>query len=415
MPEAHSVFDYLEWRGDLSFESDPLNEIDSLIFCSISYLNFNTKSGKAHKCAMSLEKICRYYRKHMVDYANVLGNRFFVQLQELLLGAASTKRFSEVEVSHHTDILDEEHAKQFSATVFSINPKLHYIAFRGTDNTITGWKEDFRMSFLNEVPAQKQAVSYFINISADLKGHFLLGGHSKGGNLAAYAAANSGANLLSRIIRVYNNDGPGFLPGIAKSAGYQDILEKLVVIVPESSVVGMLLEHPGKHKIVSSSEIGIMQHNPLSWGIRGNSFVEVKKLSYSSIAISKTVRSWMKQVSLEQRAEFVEVLFSGIESTGVKTLNDLTREKINLVASMFKTYTHLDKNTRTHLNRILWLLVRETGKTFNRSLRTEFSAIFSRKKEPKVLPAEDPILLLEDASSPQRLCLPELVTDESHY
>jgi hypothetical protein len=376
----YNIFDYLEWRGDLSFAHDGLNEIDNLIFSVLAYLELDKAvPEKPYNNYITISELSMQHSNQIDKLASLDYNPFFKQIPALFHKAAQSTRFRDIRLSNYVNIIDEACAEQFSAVTFSINPELHFIAFRGTDDTLVGWKENFRMSFLDEIPAQKHAVGYMINISACLHGNFYIGGHSKGGNLAVYAAVHAGNNLRKRILAAYNNDGPGFQSKVINSDGYQNMFGKLHTLIPKSSVIGMLLEHAGDYKVISSNETGIMQHNAFSWEVLGKSFAQEQGLTSSSTTLNYTVRAWLDQISMKERSEFVDSLFDGIQATGVNTVEELTRDKLALALSIIKTYKHLDKQTRAHLKKAVEMLFRESRKSIGATLR---SALFSRNKEP---------------------------------
>ncbi|MCL2140548.1 MAG: DUF2974 domain-containing protein [Dehalococcoidia bacterium] len=390
----YDMFDYLVWRGDLTFAQDGLNDVDNLVFASLAYLPFDDIFQQEDGLSeIMLAEVSRDYHEVTDKIAEIDYNPFFRRLPTLFHQAAATSRFADVCISNYVNIIDETHTKQLAAVVFSMNPQQHYVAFRGTDDTITGWKEDFRMSFMDEVPAQKQAVGYLTNVSTKLPGQLYLGGHSKGGNLAAYCAAHIGNHLLKRVERVYNNDGPGFQPLIANSEGCQSMLSKLQTFIPKSSVIGILLEHPGGYEIVKSSEISILQHNPLTWEINGDSFVKEEELARASVALSNTVTSWLDLLSKDERAEFVEIMFSALEATGARTLQELTHEKLALSVNVIKAYKDMDKPTRTLLKRIIKLFFRQGSKSIADIIRTDINALFARRTKDKVS-FEEPLPIL---------------------
>lgn len=265
-----TIFDYLEWRGDLSFARDRFNEVDNLILSVLAYSEFDgiVDPQESGRDSISLLKAAEQFGAKMDRPSSVDHNRFFKQIPNFLSKAAQTTRFGEIQLSSYENQVNFEQSKQFSAVVFSLNSEQHFIAFRGTDDTLIGWQEDLLMSFMEEVPAQKQAVIYMNRIFSNLAGNFYLGGHSKGGNVAVYAATHATETNQKRITGIYNNDGPGFRANILKNEGYQNILNKISTIIPKSSIVGMLLEHKGEYKVVGSSEPGIMQHNPFTWELR---------------------------------------------------------------------------------------------------------------------------------------------------
>jgi len=215
-----------------------------------------------------------------------------------------------------------------------------YVAFRGTDDTIVGWKEDFNMAFSEEVPAQREAVKY---IEEEKEGSLLVGGHSKGGNLAVYASAKAKASVQERIVSIYNDDGPGFLEGFLSSPGYERISDRIHTVVPRSSIIGMLLCRKEAHRVVDSNERGIFQHDPYSWQVLGPDFIECSSLSKGALLFDESVKSWLSSISKEERSSFIDTVFDSLEKADVNHTNELAKPK-NL-AIFLKSLKATDKET----------------------------------------------------------------------
>ena len=376
----HNIFDYLTWRGDLSFDRDEFNEVDSLIFSVLAYIKFEKIfPGETNGKPRPLNQAAQWFKETMTESSPRERRPFFKYIQQLLYKAAHSQRFRTVQLSNYVNQVDYEKSEQFSAVVFSINDRQHCIAFRGTDNTLAGWKEDFYMSFLDEVPAQKQAVIYMNQVMSRLAGKFYLGGHSKGGNLAVYAAAHATHAERERILAIYNNDGPGFQTRVTQSQGYQSILGKTSTLIPKSSVVGMLLEHWEEYKVVGSSATGLMQHDAFSWQVAGKSFVSEQGLSHSSLAFNKALRAWLEQIPMQQRAEFVDAMFEIIQASGAMTLSDLTKEKWAAADAMIKTYKNMDSATQMNLKKTIELFFAESQRTLRNSISAGFDSFISKK------------------------------------
>jgi hypothetical protein len=370
------LFDYLNWRGDLSFEKDGFNEVDNLIFCSLSYLHFDEivpREPDGRDITLQ-EAAAQYREKTHSETWNPYMNRF----PQLLERCAETVRFKYVTLSYYVNHIDNERANQISAVVFSINKKEHYIAFRGTDDTIAGWKEDFLMSFKEVVLAQKQAVYYIDKTVPRLKGKIYVGGHSKGGNLAVFSVANSKSRTRDRITAIYNNDGPGFQNAIIQSEGYKRILSKIHTFIPKSSIVGMLLEHGEEYQIVGSFEKGLMSHNILTWEVMGTRFSHEQELTKESMSFNTALRAWLNKLSAEEREQFIEALFDIIQATGAQTVTDLTKERLVFVDAAIKKLKRMDKPTRTLLKNTILAFFNERQKIFKASLG-ESIAMLARK------------------------------------
>lgn len=375
-----NVLDYIDWRGDISFETDGFNEVDNLILSILSYLEFENIVPKGIEHSISLLKAAKLYKKTAGKNPSVDRNKFISLLPELLKKAAGSKRYSNIYLSCYEKQTDYEQSKQFSAVIFSISKGLHFIAFRGTDDTIIGWQEDFHMSFMDEVQAQKQAVLYVNTNCAKLSGKFYFGGHSKGGNLAVYAAFHAVENIQDRIIGVFNNDGPGFLNSIIQSVEYQKIIKKITTFVPKSSIIGMLLEHPEGYKVVNSNETGIMQHDAFSWEVKGTRFVYENGLAKNSRILNNTMRAWLSQISMDEREQFLNAVFNIIEATGAQTVSELTNERLSAVDVMIKTYKNMDELTKQHIKKILDMFVAEGQKSLKSTINDDFERILEKGK-----------------------------------
>jgi hypothetical protein len=376
-----NILDYLEWRGDIRFDQDGFNEVDNLVLSSLSYLEFaNIVPSPTIQSAVVLDEVARLNTDQIDKFASLTHNPVFKLLPELFYKTAQSLRYRDVELSNYVNEVSHEQSKQFSAVVFSINPNLHFIAFRGTDDTITGWKEDLQMAFMDEVPAQRQAAVYLNSVCPGLEGQLYIGGHSKGGNLAIYAAAQADSKISSRIISVFNNDGPGFQPRVIQSAGYQRIVDKICSLVPNSSVVGKLLEHTSKYKIISSSETGIMQHDSFSWEVKGTHFVYDKAATRTSSILNNTIKAWLADLSTEEREQVVNVLFEVIQSTGATTIGDLSKARLTKSVTMINSFNHLDIRTRLHLIKMVTLFFRESRKNINKTIAKEIDSRREKRK-----------------------------------
>ncbi|MGN1231379.1 MAG: DUF2974 domain-containing protein, partial [Anaerotignum sp.] len=230
----------------------------------------------------------------------------------LLRCLAESQRFSQMELCGYVNKLDFAAEKQFSALTIRTGDGMAFVAYRGTDSSSVGWKEDFNMSFMDTVPAQQEAGIYLCQAAEHFKGRLRVGGHSKGGNLAVFAAAMCPAEVQERIVAVYNHDGPGFREGMLQRVGYRAILPRVQTFVPQSSVIGMLLEHEEEYVVIRSSQKGIMQHDPYSWEILGKDFVRLEALSEESRLLDRTVKAWLNDLPEEQREKFVDAVYEGI-------------------------------------------------------------------------------------------------------
>lgn len=251
---------------------------------------------------------------------------------------------------------DAANETQFAAALFTVG-RAAVVAFRGTDGTVVGWKEDFNMSYERDVPAQRLAVAFLQAAADNLHAcgcdHLILCGHSKGGNLAMYAAAMCPAEVQSHIQAVYSFDGPGLAEHVLASAGWAAVSQRVRLYIPESSIIGLLLGNPGEKIVVASDSTGIMQHNPFNWHVTGDHFDTVKEVSASSRFIERTLQDFIHKVPPEMRKSLVNALFSLINKSGVRTLKEIPRALLLPTAPVREVLSALTDKERGLLTRLL--------------------------------------------------------------
>ena len=364
MGGKNNIFSYLKWRGDLSFEADGFNEVDSLIFSVIAYLDL-AKAEKIHTITPGLAPSLREVSLAVDGKEN---NRLALIKVEEIVGAlhlaAQTKRFSEVKILGYICHNDEETTMQFAAVTFLLPNGEIYVAYRGTDDTLLGWKEDLIMSYAPYVATQQEALEYLKYISEQIPNKAIYtGGHSKGGNLAVYAAVKAPEEIKKRLKGVYNNDGPGFQEEFLQTEEYKLVSPLIHTFIPESSIVGMLLEHEESYQVISSSAKAFLQHAPLSWEVMGKSFVYLESRSQFGRYTDNVLRNWLKTCTNEEKEEFVEALFNILASGRARTLWELTEgDFLHHWRSILKTYSGLDKEKKDLLNDLLKRLMGEIKK-----------------------------------------------------
>ena len=242
-----NIFDYLNWR-DIPIEKVEQNEVDNLILSRASYFPFDGVLENEEKITL----------KEAYDrFLKIKKKPHFLQKEDKKLFAilSCSTRFKDIFVYNYINKIDSLEEKQFSAITFFLPVDTIYVAFRGTDDTLVGWKEDLNMTYSEYVPAQEDAVKYLEDIARKTKGPIIVGGHSKGGNLAIYASAFCKESIKKRIIKIYNNDGPGFSKKIVENVKYKNIVEKVHTYIPQTSIIGRLLNHTGKANIIKSTQL----------------------------------------------------------------------------------------------------------------------------------------------------------------
>lgn len=354
-----NILDYLSWRGDLPFTAAPFNEIDNLILAELCYLDLaNLVPADATALPVRLEHAFdRFFERHPIESTSM---GFIIPSAILTLAdrARRSPRFRDICITGYVNRVDTDAQEQFSATTYLLGDGSAFVAFRGTDDTLVGWKEDFNMSFTPTVPAQADAVRYLDHILTSLPCPLHLGGHSKGGNLAIYSAIYVAPEQRVRILDVYSNDGPGFSAAVIASEPYRAMQPKIRSIVPESSVVGMLLEHEEPYRIVKSTAKGLFQHDGFSWELIGDHFCTLDTLSGESRLVDRTLKLWLKQLDATQRAGFVDSMYAVLSAVGARTLTELNADRKALMSSL----KNLDPKSRDMLLKLVFLLADEGTK-----------------------------------------------------
>lgn len=341
-----NVFDYLEWRGDLTFEEAPLNEVDNLIFCLLSYVDLegivptDPKQGRVTLRYAAAE----YFFTHGDTLPDrPLGLIVPSDILTLFRRMGHCRRFRDLELTGYTNTVCEVREMQFSALTIRLPREQMFVAFRGTDDTIVGWREDFNLSHMEEVPSQRHAAEYLNALDMTPDTALFVGGHSKGGNLAVWGAVHADEEVRRRIVRVYSNDGPGFSEGTIASDAYRTLSDRIRVIIPEDSLVGLLLEHDEHYTVVKSNRKGVYQHDGLSWEVLGANFLRADSLSQRGIQHDTKVRARINAMTRDERKNFTRIMFSILESTGAKTLTELHQGGPKTVITMIKAFRDLSE------------------------------------------------------------------------
>lgn len=345
------LMDYLKWRNDVSFSAAPFNEIDNVILSYLAYADFGEllHEQKRHVSIETCWK--RFCKKH--DLANVRESKLFIERAPLLLeDMVRGARFRGTKVVYFREVFDKEKVQQFAALVFLLPDGTKYVSFRGTDLSITGWKEDFLMSFTAETEGAKEAVSYLNEVAACVEGDLILGGHSKGGNFAMFAAAFCDDAVKERILKVYNNDGPGFREEIVRSAAYRELLPKITNIVPQTSIIGRLLSNEAAHTVVKSTAAGIFQHDVTTWEVTKDKFVRAEPDAFSDF-VEKSLGTWLETMDDEARKSLVETVFSMIEMTEAETFVEFGENLFKNTGLIIKGFGKLPKEKRSELTAAL--------------------------------------------------------------
>lgn len=366
-----NVCEYVKWRGDLTLKQSKFNEIDALILTRLSYFPFDQLIQPNEEA--TVEELSKRFEKADKSTMKILWE----DDNELFPLMGKSKRFGKMIVTQYVNKINAEQEKQFSATTVILPDNTIFVTYRGTDATIVGWKEDFNMCFKSHIASQKDAVEYLNMVSKKYKRLIRIGGHSKGGNLAVYAAMFTNSKVKKRIINIYNNDGPGFDDEIIKTKEYKEILPKVHTYIPQSSVIGRLLNHEEKYTVVQSIQKGIMQHDLYSWQLEGKEFICLEKVTNGSEIFDKTLKEWLINITPEQRGIVIDTAFDILNTTEVEYFSELKKNWFLNIRLMLGRYKNLDDESKKVISEIVQKLV----STVKNIISNEMTSFRKSKKE----------------------------------
>lgn len=345
-----------------TFSELSFTEADSLALSQLAYARMPDNVPRYHEhSANASGMIPTVFIRDLLRaecYDAMFGKVWSPQMNvDLLRAMGESPRWRDLRVGEYVDEFDVESAKQFSACAFELGNGALYVAFRGTDSSIVGWKEDFMMAFRRPVASQDAAARYLTELAGHWAGPIMVGGHSKGGNLAVYAAANVPGKIQERIMAVYSHDGPGFDEAFFDEDGYKQIAPKIHKSVPGSSIIGMLFETrehvEDGYTVVSSDGASIMQHFALHWQVDHGQFVQADGLTSSAQYLARTINGWMAKYDDEHRRKFIENLFAIFEAGGYATFGELTSHLTQSLPVMLAAARNIDVEDRDVMIEVL--------------------------------------------------------------
>ena len=349
-----TVFDYIKEYGRLSFAEKPFCEIDSLILSQFSYLKLDGIVPMIDELGKSVNLL--QMKEHpRVDHL-FADERWRKENMALFSAMAGSRRFQNMRCNYHVNIIDTEKETQFSAVTIVLDDGTVYVAFRGTDETLVGWKEDLNMMLEGSVPGQRMSADYLNQISTKIRCPFYVGGHSKGGNLAVYSAVHCYNHVRGMILGVYDHDGPGFRDDITQLEGYREIVPILHKTIPNSSIVGVLLNRNTNCKIIASKNPGAMAHDPFSWLITDDTFLEYHKLKGNSKRAGKFLSDIVAALSEEEIDLMINTIYQILRGSEEDNLVDLQKNLRHSLKNMNKALRDVDDET--------WKKIREIVRQF---------------------------------------------------
>lgn len=370
-----NIIEYIENEMD-DIQIKAFSVVDSLVLSQLSYVNFENVVPDILDGAQPV-RIRDLLKAEMFD--SILHNvRDVASNRRLLFALAASPRFRNIKMNYYTNKVDFELEKQFSAVTYQLEDGTAYIAYRGTDAYVVGWKEDFNMAFISPVPSQEEGVKYLNTIAELIPGDLRIGGHSKGGNIAVYSAMKCSASAQGRIIDVFSHDGPGFKEGVLQSPEFINIQNRVHKTLPQSSMIGMLLQNQENYSVVESTRFGIMQHDPFSWYIENDDFRYAKNITSGASYMHKTLNQWLSAMTDEKREMFVDTLFQILGATDAVTVNELTEDWQKCALAMLGAIKNIDSETRKIVAKTITELVKLSFKNLHNSKNIFANPIFAK-------------------------------------
>ena len=354
-----NMLDYIKEFGHVSFEERAFSEIDALVLTELEYLPLEkvVPSDENGENFVTVKEIAEYMQEHKQELFDENPMMITEERHEVSQVIADAPRFQSLKFFGVVSVWDKDTTKQFAAVTVEVEPSVRLVVFRGTDETLIGWKEDFLMTYSPLVAAQTDAKEYLAKQASLWDGDLMISGHSKGGNLAIYAAATQVEDVQLRIVDIFCFDSPGLYRSVLETKGYQNIVPLAMRYIPQDSLVGLMLESEVPYVIVKSNATGAMQHSAMTWEIEDGQFIKMEKLTKNSQLNDQTFKKWTESVSDEELELFWNVFFELLFSVGIDTVNDLYGQFMHYVQEFLKAAGNMDEEKRELLTRIALLLV----------------------------------------------------------
>ena len=360
---AHLI-DYLEKVKELTFDQEPLNILDKVCINEIGYLTY-----EKWLTASDLKKSINLH-----DFAEgkELNPDYSFMVTKERVELVRSRRFASLSLSNYRSVLDKEVEKQFAAMIFSL-PELDYqhIVFRGTDDSVIGWKEDFQLTYSREIPAHRSAMTFLEDHLPNLSGRITVSGHSKGGNLALYSAVQSSTSLREKIAELLLLDSPGLMKSLLEKPSYQELKARMTVIRPQDSVVGVMLYWDRPAQLVAAEGIGFAQHNALSWEVdlAANDFAYEDQPTELSQRLEETFQEWIETLPNQELKQVCDLVFDTILDSGIESLDDIGIQALPQIGQMLQEFGNLSDKQKKVLqdgfNQLLWIFWKSGNKKSN--------------------------------------------------
>lgn len=361
---AHLI-DYLEKVENLTFDQEPLNILDKVCINEIGYLTYEKwLTASDLKKSINLHDFAEG-KELNPDYSFTVTKER-VELAEAIV---RSRRFASLSLSNYRSVLDKEVEKQFAAMIFSLSElDYHQLVFRGTDDSVIGWKEDFQLTYSREIPAHRSAMTFLEDHLPNLSGRITVSGHSKGGNLALYSAVQSSTALREKIAELLLLDSPGLMKSLLEKPSYQELKAKMIVIRPQDSVVGVMLYWDRPAQLVAAEGIGFAQHNALTWEVdlTTNDFVYEDQPTELSQRLEETFQEWIETLPNQELKQVCDLVFDTILDSGIESLDDIGIQALPQIGQMLQEFGNLSDKQKKVLqdgfNQLLWIFWKSGNK-----------------------------------------------------
>lgn len=356
---ADTVLEYLEKFGSKTFKRLPFGEVDALILSQFSYLKFDgiVPGPDDMDSFVSLTDI-----KNHPKFDDLFSDKRYEKPNRKLFKLMSESvRFGDLKLDWYVNIIGDEREIQFSAVTFRFPEGIDYVAYRGTDENMVGWKEDANLSIMEEIPGEKEAVKYLKEAAKVLNGNFYVGGHSKGGLNAIYASSAAPASVKKRIMGIYSFDGPAIREDVRNKLDYAGIRDRYHKFVPKSSLIGMIFETDDIYTVVKNKAAGILQHDPYNWIVDGIDFAYEDSLSKSAEVVNTAMANWLKGLDKSARSRFIDCVFEVADACEDNDLVSIALNPVRSIRQMLDGYDRMEDGEREFLKEVLNGLIKNTG------------------------------------------------------
>lgn len=360
MAESKSdLFTYIQRIGKYSFAEKAFNSVDALVLSQIVYMKFDEiipllKHHSEHShhdpSVHALHPILLSNILQLPEAESIFSDPVYGELYRRMLELiCESTRYGGTSMGCYTNCVDSELEHQFCGMLLHLPedaPAPYFVAFRGTDETIVGWKENFNMAYLRKIPSQAMSTSFLEKIAERTSGQIIVAGHSKGGNLSIYSSACIPVSMQHRILSVYSFDGPGFTPSFYHKTGFQNIESRIQKIIPEHSIIGLLFSTRHSCRTIQSYANGLSQHDPLTWKIVGDDFVDQSGIRRPAYHRAQRINHWMQRMSSHERKHFIDTTFELLRSTEAGTVYELGKHPFQLIGKILHDIFHWKRDKR---------------------------------------------------------------------